>query len=54
MTTLKWVLILAMALAAISHLARPSSRMPCCERHRKGRMLDPEFNDIIYCPNRDR
>jgi hypothetical protein len=46
MTILKWVLILAMALAAISHLARPSSQS-CCERHQKGRILDPALDDII-------
>lgn len=54
MTLLRWILILAIALAAVSHLAKPSPRPArCCERHRP--MIDPDLDDaIIYCPNRDR
>jgi hypothetical protein len=52
MSTLRWILVLAIALAALSHLARPSPRASCCERHRP--MLDPDIDDIIYCPTRDR
>jgi hypothetical protein len=52
MTTLRWVLALAIALASISHLAKPSPGGACCERHR--RMIDPDLDDIVYCPARDR
>jgi hypothetical protein len=52
MSTLRWILVLAIALAALSHLAKPSPRRPCCERHHL--MLDPDLDDVIYCPNRDR
>jgi hypothetical protein len=52
MAILRWVLILSVALAAISHLAKPSPKRACCERHRP--MLDPDLDVIIDCPNRDR
>jgi hypothetical protein len=48
MMTLKWVLALAVALVALSFLARTSSPKSCCERHRTSNL--GRVAEVLYCP----
>ena len=51
MSSLAWLAVLMIALAAIACWENPGSPSPCCDVH--GR-FNPKSCEVVYCPVRDQ